>query len=453
MVSFQAIAFLLLVLAPLRFAEAALPCECLALYKPSGYGARCASWDAPDEKPWCAVATATACGEDATFESTTGLFWAHRPCADMAPRLPKPADRVMQPSVIAAGGPRAEGAPRVVEAVAVARVMHVVFVSDVDPHLAEARTTGILETWGARAAHLIFVAIAHKDTKTGEVVRAHWRSVAGERIITPPEALGADRSAQCAWAMRHVFDNWANLSGGSEIGWIAFSNDNVFWLEENLAAYLATQGTQPASLQTEPLFLGHALKEASGITFNSGALFVLSVSALRLLLEELDPHSHSDCTARGLSFDLLVAECLRPHGVRPVDTRDVVGGERFNAFGPTVSARGETHSWYSDYSRAATGVALQKGAACCAADAVAFHYVEKAEALALDALLHRRPPFEKAASMTPAQLTELWPKDWNVIGGYSAQVDPSKDAPDGVWDLLVRKIKLGGTSSRSLLNG
>ena len=78
MVSFQAIAFLLLVLAPLRFAEAALPCECLALYKPSGYGARCASWDAPDEDPWCVVHKG-ACGRN-TFESDRGHFWSKAPC-------------------------------------------------------------------------------------------------------------------------------------------------------------------------------------------------------------------------------------------------------------------------------------------------------------------------------------------------------------------------------------
>ena len=68
----------LLVLAPVRFAEAALPCECVALYKPSGYGARCASWDATDEDPWCVVRK-DACGHD-TFESDRGHYWSKAPC-------------------------------------------------------------------------------------------------------------------------------------------------------------------------------------------------------------------------------------------------------------------------------------------------------------------------------------------------------------------------------------
>jgi hypothetical protein len=44
------------------------------------YGTRCARWDAPDEEPWCAVATAGACGEGATFSAAEGRFWSHAAC-------------------------------------------------------------------------------------------------------------------------------------------------------------------------------------------------------------------------------------------------------------------------------------------------------------------------------------------------------------------------------------
>ena len=45
-------------------------------------GTKCASWDAPDEKPWCYV-DASACGTD-TFESRAGVHWAHQPCAGVS---------------------------------------------------------------------------------------------------------------------------------------------------------------------------------------------------------------------------------------------------------------------------------------------------------------------------------------------------------------------------------
>lgn len=44
----------------------------------SDYGTRCARWDAVDEAPWCVV-DSSACG-GSTFESSTGHYWAHKPC-------------------------------------------------------------------------------------------------------------------------------------------------------------------------------------------------------------------------------------------------------------------------------------------------------------------------------------------------------------------------------------
>ena len=46
----------------------------------TNYGSHCAHWDAPDEAPWCVVASADACGVDGTFESAAGHYWAHKPC-------------------------------------------------------------------------------------------------------------------------------------------------------------------------------------------------------------------------------------------------------------------------------------------------------------------------------------------------------------------------------------
>jgi len=61
------------------------------------YGSYCASWDAKDEAPWCAVASAAACGEDDTFEDDKGRHWAHLACDGMANTPPKPGDRDSKP--------------------------------------------------------------------------------------------------------------------------------------------------------------------------------------------------------------------------------------------------------------------------------------------------------------------------------------------------------------------
>ena len=51
--------------------------------KMAGHGVSCASWDAPDETPWCHVDKG-ACGDEDTFESQPGVWWSHGPCKGMA---------------------------------------------------------------------------------------------------------------------------------------------------------------------------------------------------------------------------------------------------------------------------------------------------------------------------------------------------------------------------------
>ena len=78
-------------------AQSEASCVCSGVPRAGGprpdYGARCASWDASDEPPWCTVASSMACGKDSTFESAPGKFWAHLPCQDTAPGAPVPLAR------------------------------------------------------------------------------------------------------------------------------------------------------------------------------------------------------------------------------------------------------------------------------------------------------------------------------------------------------------------------
>ena len=69
-------------------------------YGRGGAGAKCARWDAPDEKPWCYV-DVDACGPD-TFESRKGVYWAHRPCADVPTSdLARDVAEVKEPATMA----------------------------------------------------------------------------------------------------------------------------------------------------------------------------------------------------------------------------------------------------------------------------------------------------------------------------------------------------------------
>ncbi|CAM9614175.1 unnamed protein product [Phaeothamnion confervicola] len=72
-----------------------------------------------------------------------------------------------------------------------------------------------------------------------------------------------------------------------------------------------------------------------------------------------------------------VASCLRTVGdVRPYDTRDPQGRERFHPFTPghhlsyRIPPRG-SKDWYVDYS-----IGLKEGFDCCSPNSMSFHYVK-----------------------------------------------------------------------------
>ena len=105
----------------------------------------------------------------------------------------------------AAGGSfgRREGVPaRLVDEAHSMAVLHVVFCSDVDTHLWQKRTRAILDTWGARADKLVFVADVARRQDT--FVRSHARALAHEEVLVPPRELYGHRTEQRLWALREA---------------------------------------------------------------------------------------------------------------------------------------------------------------------------------------------------------------------------------------------------------
>lgn len=164
--------------------------------------------------------------------------------------------------------------------------------------------------------------------------------------------------------------------------------DDMFYLVENLRAYLNTQEIQERvnDPKTSGLFLGRRFFPPKQKVFNSGgAGYLLDRKALSILAANLDspkcwPHQ------RGFWEDVNVANCLRtstderkewgPYGqILPYDTRDSKQRERFHPFTPGQHL--EYHppkpggkDWYQDYNPE-----LKLGYECCSTESVSFHYV------------------------------------------------------------------------------
>ena len=232
----------------------------------------------------------------------------------------------------------------------------------------------IRATWGAECDQLLFISDRY-DPALPAVRLAH----------EGPEAyVNMWQKVRAAWMLLYrdfVDDFDFFLMGG----------DDLYVLVPNLRHLLRTHDGDG-----EPLYLGRRMRQVpwsgwqgngqGGQLFNSGgAGYVLNAAALRLLGPELaKPLARSPaCSAHAVDSaeDVRVATCLASLGVRPADTRDAAGEERFHPFHPgdMATTNLDLHShvpgsaeWFARYVhefRPRTGIN------CCSRWSVSFHYM------------------------------------------------------------------------------
>lgn len=190
------------------------------------------------------------------------------------------------------------------------------------------------------------------------------------------------QKSRAIWKYVHT-----HLNDGS-YDFFLLGGDDMFYLVENLRAYLDSQEIQKRvnDPKTSGLFLGRRFFPPKQKVFNSGgAGYLMDRKALSVLAANLDspkcwPHQ------KGFWEDVNVASCLRtsteelkdwgPYGqILPYDTRDSKQRERFHPFTPGQHL--EYHppkpggkDWYKDYNPE-----LKLGYECCSTESVSFHYV------------------------------------------------------------------------------
>lgn len=152
-----------------------------------------------------------------------------------------------------------------------------------------------------------------------------------------------------------------------DLSWLVKVEDASVLLPDRLVKFLSSFD------HAEPLLLGSRLISGKTV-FVSSAGFALSRGAL----ERLRPQGLVEVKSVPRAPDVGIATLCKMHDVAMPDTRDAAGGERFLAFPPVVAARGVYHDWYITYKEKVGHPALT-GPACCAADAVLFHYVGASE--------------------------------------------------------------------------
>lgn len=158
--------------------------------------------------------------------------------------------------------------------------------------------------------------------------------------------------------------------------------DDMFYIIENLRAYLNSNEIVHAQNKSNGLFLGNrfypsGLKpEANSnepFVFNSGgAGYILDQKSLEKLGKDINNES---CFPNKTTFseDVQVALCLKNHNILPYDTRDKNKEERFHPFTPELhlSYRYSPNDWYTKYKPD-----LKYGLECCSSESHSFHYVK-----------------------------------------------------------------------------
>mmetsp|Transcript_10172 Transcript_10172/g.11752 ORF Transcript_10172/g.11752 Transcript_10172/m.11752 type:complete len:340 (+) Transcript_10172:115-1134(+) len=170
--------------------------------------------------------------------------------------------------------------------------------------------------------------------------------------------------------------------------WFAKGDTNTYFIVESLSRYLEhVERKTPNVNKLPPLFLGRRLRPPGNKpeVFNSGgAGYVLSRPAMELIISAQklgNGPCYNDIGAGNMNpsigDDLVVSACLRSVGIKPMETRDDHGSERFHGFGPGRLALNKLHDWYTQYTFYPIRQDDGTGGSCCASGTVSFHYVEK----------------------------------------------------------------------------
>eukprot|EP01032_Pedospumella_encystans_P012567 gene12567-14533_t len=154
--------------------------------------------------------------------------------------------------------------------------------------------------------------------------------------------------------------------------------DDMFYIVENLRAYLGSEEITQRRNEGQGLFVGRIFQPPNQVVFNSGgAGYMLDVKALEVLGTNIDtpkcfPHQH------GFWEDVNVANCLKKStpSIVPYDTRDPLKRERFHPFTPGLQLSYRIPlrepDWYAKYNPE-----LKTGFDCCSDESISFHYVKE----------------------------------------------------------------------------
>lgn len=330
----------------------------------------------------------------------------------------------------------------------------VVMPSVVNPSEHGKRLNAVTDTWGP-SAKAIFVVHDVNEIPTNNIPPVTDNNGEDNTTSTYPKYLLIPESIPIDSGVERLNYVVRQITEKINPDFAYYVNDHTFVITENLDAFLLDQNPQ------ENFYAGHALQNAQGLSFNSGASgYILSRLTSKTLIQKWDEEDPS-CVVTGTGQHsnwlkgnpgLLTARCLDSFGVKAFDTRDPDDFSHvFHAYGIVRTVTGNIDNWYIQKHQNFNNndenpkfshfkpnyEILQKGSMCCSPFTVSFHYVEYPEARAL--FLIRQKMREKPLFRDEVEklIIEHWPdgKEKGKIGGYARELPDRKNDP--YWDELV----------------
>lgn len=221
----------------------------------------------------------------------------------------------------------------------------------------------VFDTWGQRCTYIHFITTQDGGNSSLPL------------IISPAQETYMKLWAKTKFAFQFAYDFYHDKAD-----WVIKVDDDTYVIVENLITFLESR--DPA----EAAYYGCHMRMTIAQGFMSGgAGYVLSRKAVEMLVKQGLTNS-SVCNESEEGYeDVEMGQCMEGLGIKPGNSRDSQGGERFLPIAPSDILNLDNNSWLHSY----MAQAPQLGMSCCSSLAITFHYVSPELMRTLEYLLYK----------------------------------------------------------------
>jgi len=320
------------------------------------------------------------------------------------------------------------------------RVLVLIIPADVDLNKRTSRLEASASTWGKELARINSIAPGSvKAVLVASAEDVRQRGAYPEfDLLRVPQSLHQPLD-QGKWVVAsYRLVSWAlqQVAKQYPTHWVTVIHDNTLIVPPNL--YCLVQDHH-SKLHSTPTMQGMELNTGDTTFVPTSSGLILSPTALQLFAKAARSGNRGSCNSatvdqwHNVNLAVTLSKCFQGLGVVPV--KQAAKEHMFHCYGPVRTVRGAQDDWFSNYHLNKFKVRPAKGADCCSAQSVSFHYQEAQEIRVIwDILQHQR----NYRVLTMEERKNRWPLQRHV-SAYSS-VPGSEDHE--LWHLMLTKLLL-----------